>query len=189
MRIKNTVLFLFFPILFLGQLNLYAQEEENKEIDFKHTLYLELFGNGGYYSINYGYNFYQNKNLKLVASVGIGHHIYSVVNSTTWQPSLPFEFSALFGKKKHHLELGIGFTPFIDSEVIAPMQVGSDPVSKGDPFVSALIPFRIGYRNQKPGRKFFYRIAYTPYFKLPTRNEDEYGFQEIYLGFSFGWSY
>ena len=107
-------------------------------------------------------------------------------SSTKWLPVIPLEFSALWGKSNHHLEAGVGFTSFLDQGVELDLDAyeASTKIAFG-----AILPFRLGYRYQKPGGGFFYRVAYTPFFDLPFSEKKRISFQLYHAGLSIGKSF
>ena len=104
----------------------------------------------------------------------------------TWLPVIPLEFSAFWGRSNHHLEFGIGIIPYWETI----LQIDPDTSETTDKKVfSAGVPLRIGYRYQKPGGGFFYRVGYTPFFNLPVGGRENWSFQPIFAGVSIGKSF
>jgi hypothetical protein len=182
---------LFICFILVGIINCSTLVAQDKPVGFTaaNTIYLELGGNAGQYALMYGKTVFKKENLQLIGSAGFSLWVDPIEGSTIWNPALPLEFSALIGRTKHHLELGLGFTPFIESEVISSFEPEGIVQSKGESNLSAIIPFRIGYRYQKPEGGFFFRVGYTPFFKFQGRNESGLDFQPIHAGLGFGVSF
>ena len=113
-------------------------------------------------------------------------HPYNTSKTIYWLPSVPLEFSALFGKSKHHLEIGTGITPHLSVTV----KRNPDFLRSSDRlYLNAFIPLRLGYRYQKPEGGCFFRVAYTPVFELPILDGNNFLFNPIFAGISFGKSF
>jgi len=156
----------------------------------KNALYVELGGTSGRYAVNYSKIVHQKGKLKLNVSGGFSLLRSSITmrdfSSTKWLPVIPLEFSALWGRSNHHLEAGVGFTSFLDQGV----ELDLDTYETGTKIVfGAILPFRLGYRYQKPEGGFFYRIGYTPFFNLPVGGREDWVFTPIFAGVSFGKSF
>lgn len=156
----------------------------------KNAIYLEVGGSSGRYAVNFSKIFYQKEKLKLNVSAGFSMWRSSITtrdfSSTKWLPVVPLEFSALWGKANHHLEMGVGFTSFLD------MGLDMDPntyeLSEKVAY-GAIIPLRVGYRYQKPEGGFFFRIGYTPIIDFPPRTGGNWSFNPYHAGVSFGKSF
>jgi hypothetical protein len=146
-----------------------SQQDSNKLFTNRNSLYLELAGNAGYYSINYDIIFYQKGNFKIDWRNGFS--LLPIINLPIF---FPFEVNTLFGKSKHHLECGLGYTPVIF--------LGETDKKYRDIFL-----FRLGYRYQKPEGGFLFRMGFTP--GISNINEDaEYRFGP-WFGISIGKSF
>jgi hypothetical protein len=112
----------------------------------------EIGGNAGQYAFNYGRLIYQKRAFKVIGSVGFSlwQDRYRVGGSTIWYPVLPLELSALIGRRKHHLEFGLGITPYLLPEINFSSVSGTFVQTKGPNFVRTIVPIRVGYRYQKP---------------------------------------
>lgn len=179
---------IFFLILTFIPSYLLAQEDSFQSYP-KNSIYLEIGGNAGQYAVSYGRTLHQSGNFKLIGSLGFSLWADPIEGSTIWKPALPLELVGLVGKKVHHLELGVGFTPFIESQIDSEFTAGGIIQTKGDGFFAALIPFRIGYRYQKPHKGFFFRIGYTPFFSIPTKMDESWDFQPIHAGIGLGYNF
>ncbi len=152
----------------------------------KNAVYLDLGGNAGQYAFTYGKLFYQKGALKMMGSVGFALWADRVEGSTVFNPAFPLEFSGLLGRGKHHLELAIGATPHLATG----LYINSETLELEDKVVfDSLIPLRIGYRYQKPEGGFFFRVGYTPFFKVPLGGREDWVFTPIFAGISFGKSF
>jgi len=130
MKSKNILLFLF-----LG-LGLQSRAQ---------AVYVEVFGKGLVNSINYEYslnNTVQGFNVQF----GIGFAPTSLI-------TIPASINYVFGRKKHHFELGGGVT-YINGFLWV------DDDGFGPDFG---IHSNILYRFEKPKGKFFFKIGATPF--------------------------
>lgn len=152
----------------------------------KNAVYLELGGSSGRYAINYSKIFHQKGKLKLNASAGFSMWHHRLNSKTTWLPVVPLEISAFYGKSNHHLEIGFGFISLLDRT----LDFDSESLVLEDKVVfNAAIPLRIGYRYQKPGGGFFFRVGYTPFFSVPVGGREDWVFTPVFAGVSFGKSF
>jgi hypothetical protein len=175
------VLVIVFAVSFRGR----AQTEPDK-FTAKNAVYLQLGGNAGLYSFNYGRIIYQKGKFKLNTSAGFSMIPRRLNSKTSWLPAVPLEISALYGRSNHHLELGFGVTPFLDRT----LAFNSQTLETNDKVVfRAAMPFRLGYRFQKPEGGFFFRVGYTPGFSIPTERGEDWSFSPVFAGLSFGTSF
>lgn len=157
-----------------------------KTFTAKNAVYLDIGGNAGQYAFTYGKLFYQKGALKMMGSVGFALWADRVEGSTVFNPAIPLEFSGLLGRGKHHLELAIGATPHLATS----LDINSETLELEDKVVfDSLIPLRIGYRYQKPEGGFFFRVGYTPFFKVPLGVREDWVFTSIFAGLSIGKSF
>lgn len=143
----------------------FGQEEMIKEKSrAKNSVYLELLGNGGVYSINYDRVFFGNGIMHFGGRVGFSY--FSIFHSSFF--TIPIEGNILLGKKDIFLELGLGRTLVLESENF------NNP---------DLIFLRMGIRFQRKERKdgAMFRFAFTPVYKE--------GVFSSYMGASFGGSF
>ncbi len=162
-------------------------QSEIETFTAKKAVYLEVGGSSGIYAINYSKIFHQKGKLKLNSSAGFSMWRNKMNDfKTIWLPVVPLEVSALYGKSNHYLELGFGFTTFLDRT----LDFDSETLELEDKVVfGAAIPLRIGYRYQKPEGGFFFRVGYTPFFTLPVGGREDWVFTPIFAGISFGKSF
>jgi hypothetical protein len=84
------------------------------------------------------------------------------------------------------LELGNGFTSYLASR----FQFYPDSFEVREKVgFAAFVPFRIGYRYQKPEGGFFYRVGYTPFLILPLGGRENSVFEYRFGSISFGKSF
>lgn len=170
----------------------YAQSEA-QVFTAKNTVFVELGGNTGSYAASYGRIFHQKGMLKLSGSAGFSmwrhnrsYQPYNTSKTIYWLPTLPLEISAFWGKSKHHLEIGTGITPYLSVTV----RRGPDIFTSSDKvYLGAYLPLRLGYRYQKPEGGFFFRVAYTPFYRFPIYSEGSNNFSPIFAGISVGMSF
>jgi hypothetical protein len=109
----------------------------------RNALYLEFGGNAGFYSINYERTFPKN---------AIGRIGFSVLPGDLILPILAGKY---FGKRSNHIELMGGVTYGYYRKVDA-----TDVVQTSDEFLGTVV---VGYRYQKPERRFLFRVGYSPF--------------------------
>lgn len=132
----------------------------------RNTVYIDILGPGGYYSLSFDRLFRVNKKNK--NSISIGFEIAGITKPY-FSTYIPTSYNILFGKKNRHLELGIGLTfglerMYHQSFYSAPqLPVGHllEEVDHSINFDLWALP-RIGYRYQKENGGFFFRISLTP---------------------------
>ncbi len=162
-------------------------QTEPETFTAKNAIYLEVGGSSGRYAVNYSMIFHQKGKLKLNASAGFSMWRNKINDfETIWLPVIPLEVTALYGKSNHHLEMGFGFTSLLDRT----LDFDSETLELEDKVVfGAAIPLRIGYRYQKPEGGFFFRVGYTPFFKVPLGVREDWVFTSIFAGLSIGKSF
>ena len=122
-----------------------AQEVTLPEVEFNKN---RIYGNVGYAGLYFSATGYYermikqkmwNSNISSFVKVGYGAYIY-------WEGKgkyLLAQYGLLTGAKTHHLEIGIGPCYFITGDL------------KGDVLVSGIV----GWRIQKPGGNFIFRMG------------------------------
>lgn len=149
----------------------------NSKRDFgesQSSVYVELFGNGGLYSLNYDHIFYyQNKNafgwrvgLSYLPPIEIilDKHSYSVLGTFNYLREI---------KAPHFIEFGVGITYY---DIVG---YGRNKVITWNQLTN------FGYRYQKRGKSFFFRVDFISTYYLEKgidRNWDIWG------GLSLGYS-
>lgn len=128
----------------LGLINsVYGQIENTQEVELKKNAVYGNIGIGPVYFTGTGYYeriITQNNKISSFAKVGIGGY---AIWGTGGQYILA-QYGILTGAKKHHLELGAGPAYFISGDL-----------KEGEPPFTATI----GWRNQKPGGRFMFRMG------------------------------
>ncbi|WP_316805127.1 hypothetical protein [Pedobacter nototheniae] len=127
-----------------------------QEVEKKNSIYAELLGNGGAYSLNYDRLFQVSKGLKVVPRVGL---------STLQQVIIvPLEVNLLISKSntsKNFFETGIGVT------ILKPLSgfhgklltVNGYDYNFDNKTVNTPLIIRAGFRHQKPVGGFMYRAG------------------------------
>ena len=152
--------FLFsFIVILSSSLSLMAQNSA-EAFTAKNAAYVELAGNGIFYSLNYERIIHQKGVFKSAARVGFTAMPLKVGGDTYWSAALPLELIGLIGRNRHHLELGIGYTPYYYA--VGKFEIGSSGEEFDRYRLTSLLPLRVGYRYQKPDGGFFFRIGYLP---------------------------
>ena len=161
---------------------LYAQAS-SASFTAKNAVYLEIGGNAGYYSLNYDRIVYQKGNFRAAVRAGLGVIPTKFESKTYWGAMVPLELIGLVGRSKHFLETGLGFTPFL----FPARDLGSFERIYTGYKLESTIPFRIGYRYQKPDGGFIFRVGYTPFLDFSEGRHNIY--QLLFGGISIGKSF
>ncbi len=150
------------PILFQ------AQENTKSSVVKRNTIYFEAFGQGLYNSFSYD-RLYLKADKKYMNSFAAG--ITIIPHPELLVLGIPVSYNYLFGKNKHHFELGIGLTAMYLREGrisatesytdINGVNVSNHFMAHQNNFYSYFTP-KIGYRFQKPAGGLFFRICFTP---------------------------
>ena len=140
---KKTILIIFCTIF--SFFTVFSQEnmQEATPPIKHHSVYLELGGNSGVYSLNYDYSLPVSENTKLAVGGGLALlSIYSYHEGPSpVKTNLYFftpEANLLFGKNSHHLETGASLILF------------------------QIPALRVGYRYQPAKGGFLFRAGFTP---------------------------
>ena len=159
MKLDSTYSLLSTILILLFSLPLMAQKEATP-ISAKNAVYLELVGSGLLYSLNYDRIFYQKGWFKSAARIGFSALPKKFETETYWNAALPLELLGMYGRSEHHLEFGVGYTPYYYASAKHVI------VSKGDEFdqyrLRSIVPFRVGYRYQKADGGLVFRIGFLP---------------------------
>lgn len=113
----------------------------------KNIVFFELGGKGPYYSINYERIFRQGQKLTYSYRAGF--------SKVTDGISAPLALSVFTSPGKHHLEVSLGLTPYIDK-----YRTFLYNVDLSDKYL--YITSGIGYRYQKPGGKLYFATGFAP---------------------------
>jgi hypothetical protein len=144
----------------------------------RNSVYLEFYGNSGLsFTLNYERLFVGVNNIYAIRT-GFGYF----PGEDFYNISVPIEFVIVFGKKRHHIELGAGATYYANVVNTKDGIEGNEEV-----FSSVLLIPRIGYRFT--GKKgLLIRIGYTPVLQLPYLDDFDQPFQ-LFGGASIGYSF
>lgn len=124
------------------------------------ALYVELLGNGGFYTLNYERRFIED----LSARIGFGFISVSATagsaSSRASVMSIPLMANYLgIGNDRHHLELGAGLILVYASAATS----SADSIASGSAFgVGGTAT--VGYRYQPRDGGFLFRVGFTPQF-------------------------
>ncbi|MBC3795113.1 hypothetical protein [Spirosoma utsteinense] len=138
----------------------------------QNTLYFELLGSGGLYSLNYERVFTNFSKINYGFRVG----------GSFWNRERPninsiVEGLIITGSKNHHLDLGMG------------LNIGSGPNSDFSNYVSQfhiyMVP-RLSYRFQRPTGGSVVRLGLTPFVALTKKTPDRFYTYPLYVGISVG---
>ncbi|RLD55559.1 MAG: hypothetical protein DRJ05_12770 [Bacteroidetes bacterium] len=168
------LLFVFIPVILSAQNNIKGIGSYKRN-----SVYMEFYGNSGInFTLNYERLFIGvNNNYAIRTGFGYspGGNFYNI--------SVPIEFVNVFGKKRHHIELGVGATYY--SHIVN--SNGNSDGNKTIIFTTILVIPRLGYRFT--GKKgLLIRIGYTPVLQLPYLDDFDQPFQ-LFGGISVGYSF
>lgn len=137
----------------------------------KNSAYVEVFGSGGLYSINYE----RRINSNLYGRLGVANWTIASETETTLT-TIPVMITYLWGEDKNHFEISGG------------MLFGRKTEEDINHQILDLIAF-IGYRYQPPDNGLVFRIGFTPFLSLD--NEANYPDNNFYpsAGISIGYHF
>jgi hypothetical protein len=126
-----------------------AQDTSPKEDLERNTIYTEAFGQGFCWSLNY--DRLTNIERKVINSYSIGAVFVpkSIEFGDGAYYGIPVSYNWLFGKKSHHLELGLGLTQMIVKPYFRNFETN---------YYAYLTP-KISYRFQGPQGGLFFRAT------------------------------
>ncbi len=151
MKTKNRYTPLIAAFLLLAATASFAQAPS--EPISRNTFFLELGGNGMFYSLNYDRILLNRDTWKLSGRVGALYlPLFGAGNRQ--MVGGPVEISYLRGRGRHFLELGLGGTVLYDTYALGSNSRIND--------LAVMAVARIGYRHQKPEGGFFYKVGFTP---------------------------
>ena len=128
--------------------------------DLNHSVYLELGGSAGVYSLNYDLVFLNKNNFKVGTRVGL-QLLKENYEGTTMDYYVPLTMNFMYAfAPNHHVELGLGtqIASYEIRNIISETEIGF--VRKTE----ALGNGTFGYRFQKPDGGFIFRAFYSPFF-------------------------
>ena len=144
--LQLTCLFLLFAI------GSHSQETSSVNPARRNTIYAEAFGQGFFGSLNYERLISPDSKVMSSFSAGIIFAPKSAGFGDGMYLGTPLSYNWIFGKKNHHLELGVGFTLVATEEFSR---------SRFENFYTYLTP-KVGYRYQRPGGGLFFRATASP---------------------------
>ena len=152
---KNLFAFIFF--VFFCNVFCIAQDSIKRHNNIQHNLYFELLGNSiAFYNITYDCSFKIAEKHKIAVGFG-GQYFPNISGFQNKMFGLSPQINYLYGKR-HHLELGTGYTI-----QLMPKEYELDYL--------ATIPVRVGYRFQKSEGGYFWKIGYVALFGEAIRGE------------------
>lgn len=146
-------------LLCISSLFFISHRTYSQAMEAKNAVYLEVGGNAFGYSLNYERIVFQKNKLKLGARIGISLVPENTFYGIAPYPIVPLEMIALLGKSNHHLETGIGVTPYVGYSY----HDGYPGVAFLEEKLEAAATFRLGYRYQKPNGGFMARVGIMPF--------------------------
>ncbi len=152
--------YLFLIICILFSLISLSQEEDIENglnLIKRNSLYLEMGGVAGFYSVNYDRILEQKKSGLTSFSVGATYWGKIDYSDGRTNFGIPVSYNYLIGKNNHHLELGIGIT-FLYYKFLF-QNLYSKEEEKG---IASSFLLKCGYRYQKPTGGMFYKVTFTP---------------------------
>lgn len=179
--------YLLYSLFFLSVLTIRGQKintDDSLKISCKkNSIYIELGGQGGIYSIGYDCIFDIKEKTKNSFSIGFSY-VQGLDNRNIVRVFvLPFSRNTIYFR---YLELGLGLTPAIYAELKKASTykaVYVDAYTEITPLLF-LTP-KLGFRYQKNDGGFFFRAALTPMFSLISNS---FLYRRVYpwAGLSFG---
>jgi hypothetical protein len=144
-------------ILFFGFLVFLTNfpNEGYSQSDSHSAVYLELFGNGLTYSLNYDMRF-SGKPDGIGGRAGIGYFAIDGISLAT----VPLMVNYLMGKNGKYFEIGAGATYLAAADRQNSNPTGS-PINRGTGWIGSL---SFGYRSQPVDGGFLFRAGVTPFF-------------------------
>ncbi len=137
-----------------------AKKATAQVVDLQHSVYAELAGSAGIWSLNYDLVALNISNFKVGARFGFGFMTEGYAG-TTLDVHIPLTVNFMYAfKEKHHIELGVGTQ--IASYEIRSVKTATD--TEFERKTEALGNMTLGYRFQSPDGGFMFRVFYSPFF-------------------------
>ncbi|HEY4798036.1 MAG TPA: hypothetical protein VII99_03065 [Bacteroidia bacterium] len=148
-------LIIFFAA-FLLVCNVQAQVSQNDTLPKRNTFYFEALGQGILYSLAFDrlLSFHEKYN----TSWSAGFTFIPPASNVDMLLGAQGSYNFLFGKKNHHLELGLGLNVLLDSYNLV-SAAGQNEHFKD---VYSYFTPKVGYRYQRPKGGVFFRVTLTP---------------------------
>lgn len=164
---------------FLILLVMFTFSARSQEQVAKNAVYLEIFGNGGPYSVNYERAITQKFLLRVgFASLSSSEDFGGESSKTT----IPVMINSLFGSGNHKLEAGagvlLGSEKYTGDETLT-----GRPESKETIFALTGVA---GYRYQKPSGGLILRAGLTPFLNIGDSEYPDFNFS---AGGSIGYAF
>ena len=154
-------------IVTLFTLNLKAQNDSYS----KNSIYFELGGTAGHYSIKYDRIIFKKNLLAITGNIGFSPSLIPFVNGSEkleFEPRIPMQINMLIGKRQHYFKYGLGFTPYKNSN---------------QNMRYAFFPVLIGYQYRKIDHGLYISFEFMPLYY--EEKIDIYPWFGIGLGYSF----
>lgn len=146
--------------------HVYSQNTDSLELETdsivttKNAIFLELGGNGIFYSLNYDRLFPISEKVNISSRVGI-HYTNGFPLEFYRTMAVPIEVSGLYSihQNKHFIEIGAGITYLNNHDLF---------VNQTENILAC--SFRAGYRFQNPSGGFFFKIGFVPLYDFYVEN-------------------
>ncbi len=177
---------LVYSLIFLSVFTIRGQKintDDSLKVSFKkNSVYLELGGTGGVYSICYDRLFDIKEKKKNSFSIGLSYLQGVIYEKDLRIFALPFSRNTIYFR---YLEIGLGITPTLIAEIKPAYQHGSVVGSYTELEPLLFLSPKLGFRYQKNDGGFFFRAALTPMFSLISNS---FLYRSVYpwAGLSFG---
>lgn len=178
--------YLVYTLIFLSVFNIKGQKintDDSLKISCKkNSVYIELGGTGGVYSICYDRLFDIKEKKKNSFSIGLSYLQGVIYGNDLRIFALPFSRNTIYFK---YLEIGLGLTPTLIADIKPAYQHGNVFGSYTELNPMLFLTPKLGFRYQKNDGGFFFRAALTPMISLisnPFLNHRVYP----WAGLSFG---
>ena len=164
-------------------LSLHGQSKSlYQKIDtLKNQIFIEIFGNGIKYSVNYERRLTNWTQLNIASRFGLGYYPF---NYQTF--SVPVEVTTFWGSDREFIETGVGFS-FCSQEKAILIRMDSNESSKNTR-EQMLVTFRFGYRYQKPNGRSSLKLALTILFET-SEGDFKLLDSQVPIGFSYGYRF
>jgi hypothetical protein len=178
-------------VLAISMLHCHAQKALNNIEIQRNTLFLELGGNGGFYSLNYDRQVKASDTWRLAGRVGI-MYVNTFTDQNRHLAGVPIEFSYLKGTKNNFFEIGLGVTGTYDQYYSFDPKVPIRDSKVQDLAMMAVV--RVGYRHQKREGGLFYKLGFTPLagvvfdLRKNTNIHTPENFAYPWIGAAIGWT-
>jgi hypothetical protein len=181
---------IIFPDTIKNKLSVKAPIATGKKRYVK-SVFLELLGNGGLYSVNYDMRTERNRRNGWGFKAGLSYFSLSATDNIGTSNlkiqllTAPITLNYLFGKRKGFFELGLGATPInfrLNGRTLSDTELNNYVFEQGNIYVNTLIGHAvIGYRHIPLKKGIMYRVSFTPF--ITTRP------LTFFVGFSVGYQF